>query len=170
MKMAKTSTKLSNAIAAKSSNNGKSPAPVKKPLLSVVGNIAVLGPDDAASTKVERLTPNKVRAIFTVKPSADSEDRFAITSEFDFSKCTPEDIQGLALRSLVIDAQRNFRTLHSSDKAKALLSDTWQKIDVKAELDKPRNRMNADPVGKAKRALDKLDPAVRAALMKELMK
>lgn len=163
--MAKLAQKSSNKA---SSNNSNVAA--KKPILSVVGNIAVLGPDDASSTKVERVNANKVRATFTVKPFADAEDRFAITSEFDFSKCQPEDIQALALRSLVIDAQRNFRTLHSTDKAKALLSDTWQKIDVKAELDKPRNRMNADPVGKAKRAIDKLDPAIRAALIAELSK
>lgn len=134
-------------------------------------NIRKLSKDETATTSLT-VSGRLANAKFYVKPSKASSDQYEIAAAIDFAKCSPEEILRLAARTVVIDLQRRFRSDIAGDadsKKRAMDQATWDAVDVKSAIVDAARR-SADPVAKARKSLEKLDDATRAALLAELTK
>jgi hypothetical protein len=128
-----------------------------------MSNIRKLGKEDAASTKLT-IAGKKVTATYTCRKDKDSPDRYAVESTLDFSNCSQDEILEMASRTVVIDLQRQWRTLAKSNLANATKPGTFGTIDVKRDVVEA-TRKAADPTTKVVSVLDKMSDAEREALL-----
>ena len=117
--------------------------------------ITKLTKDEAAqrSTDVENGT---VRCVRTVKPDADSPVRYVVDWTLNFADVEQNELLELASRALVIDTQREWRSLPDNQR----LSDAWAKrtISVRDVLDRERTRGPVDRVKATTNLIGKMTP------------
>lgn len=111
--------------------------------------------------------PGLVDARYAVRPDEKSEDRYEVTTRFDFRGCSPVEVQLMAAKHAVIVSQRNFRIAAKTDKNAALRPDQWRNVNVKVDIIDAA-RATADPMAKAKSAVSKLSSDERKALFAQL--
>ena len=128
-----------------------------------MSNIRKLGKDEAAPTKLA-IEGRKVTAMYTCRKDKDSADRYAVQSIVDFTNCSQDEIIEMASRTIVIDLQRQWRTLAKSNLANATKPGTFATIDVKRDVLEATRRAT-DPATKVVSALDKMSDAEREALL-----
>lgn len=94
-----------------------------------------------ASTTVNGKT---VDATWSVRAN-ENGPRYAVTSKFDFSGCSQAEILELAMRSVVIDVQRQWRILAASKGSTARTVNPFKAVNVKtAIVDAPRKSAPAN--------------------------
>jgi len=96
----------------------------------------------------------------TVKESKDDDIRYQLSWTFDFSKTTREDLLKLATRTICIKKQAEWRK--SKDR---MDGEKWDGITFMVDEVLAEGRKSADPVTRAKGALNKLSKAERDALL-----
>ena len=101
----------------------------------------------------------------TVKESGDADIRYQLSWTFDFSNTSREDVLKLATRTICIKKQAEWR------KAKDRMDgEKWDGVTFKVDEVLAETRKSADPVTRAKSALNKLSEAERMALLEEWTK
>jgi hypothetical protein len=103
------------------------------------------------------------RASFTVKPSKDSQSRYVLNWDLDFSGCTDEELILLASRQIKVDIASKWRG--DPDRQEA---SKWDQIviDVAEQLRaKPAKQSTAVKVDKL---IDKMSEAEKAELIAKL--
>ena len=102
-----------------------------------------------------------VQACFTAKPDAESQSRYVLDIEFNFSQCTMEEILRLASQQFRVMTQAAWR------KDKDRFNDgAWENRSVNvADVLRTRSAA-ADPVTKASTFLDNMSDAQRAEFFK----
>lgn len=107
-----------------------------------------------------------VGVTFSARKSENS-DRYAVTSQLDFSECSQSDILELATKTCIIDLQRQWRVLANAPNSTATTRNPFEKVNVKKAIVES-TRSTGTPVQRATSALAKLSPTERAAIMKAL--
>lgn len=137
-------------------------------VVPAAASLIVLKDDDTFTAKYDD-KGNSVITSFTVRPK-EGGPRYVVNTTFDLTGVKPEEIRAAAMRTWIIERQRAFRVMfNGSKRADALKPATWSVAKVRDMLDAERTR-NIDPVANAKRAMSKLTPAERAAIIAELSK
>ena len=126
-------------------------------------NIRKIGKDDTASTKITVAGKN-VTAVYTCRKDKDAADRYSVQSTLDFSNCSQDEILEMAARTIVIDLQRQWRTLAKNNLANATKAGTFASINVKQDVVEAA-RKATDPAIKVVSALDKMSDAEREAVL-----
>lgn len=120
---------------------------------------------DEQATLMTAIEVDVATVTFSVKPNGEKgTPRYNLTQIFGFQGVSPEEMIGLATRSLRIDVQATWRK--AKDKMDA---DVWQNRvwSVRAMLDQARQK--ASPAVSAEKALDKLTKAEREELFAKYM-
>lgn len=120
--------------------------------------------DETSNKSIAVNVEKKVgKVTHTVKPSAKDDTRYELIWNMDFSKCTDEQILGLATRSITIMKQNDWRRDDKRTDARK-----WHNVtfDVAAEMS--GRRQAADPAQKVVTQASKLDADQRAELIKQL--
>ena len=122
---------------------------------------------DQAAQRLTEVNDRTVHCVRTVKPDADSPVRYVVDWTFDFADVDEEELLELASRGVVIDTQREWRSLPDNQR----LSDAWAKrtISVRDVLDRERTRGTVDPLQAATRLVGKMSPE-QLAQLKALLK
>lgn len=116
---------------------------------------------DEQATLSTKVDGDLATCTFTVKPDADSPERYNLTVPFDFKGVSREELIQLAVRPLRIDFQGRWRA------SKNKMDKSWEdRQSVRNILDGMRTK--ADPMTRATRAIEKLSKAEREQLMKLL--
>ncbi len=101
----------------------------------------------------------------TVKPDEKSPARYELIWIMDFSKCTEEQILGLASRSATILKQADWRRADDKDRMNA---NKWHNVTFDVAEEMSGRRKAADPVAKTATQAKKLNKDEREALIKQL--
>ena len=121
--------------------------------------------DKLAETKI-----NGKKAVVNWSVKADGEKttpRYMLTSTFDFSGCSDAEILSLALKSVVIEAQRQWRDLANTKGSTATTVNPFATVNVKSAI-VDATRRTADPVARATAMAKKLTPEQIAAIAREM--
>lgn len=110
-----------------------------------------------------------VSATFAVRQNENAGERYALTSRFDFTGVTEAELMVMATKGLIVDTQRNWRVLAASDAKKATSSNPYELVKVRGLLDSPKTRSAAPATVKAKKLIDGMSEAERAALLAMLL-
>lgn len=128
-----------------------------------------LGADESAKTEMTVISDNIVKADYTFRLDGKSKDRYPITTEFDFSNCSRQELLELATASVRITTQAKLRAMGDG----ALNPNVYQKVDVKSDI-LDTTRREVDPIQSAIRALVRAtgmtEEKARAMVEKELKK
>lgn len=100
----------------------------------------------------------------TVKESKDDDIRYQLSWTFDFSNTSYDDVLKLATRTICIKKQAEWRK--SKDRMDAA---KWDNVTFMVDEVLAETRKSADPLTRAKSALNKLGAAERKALLEALM-
>lgn len=117
-----------------------------------------------ASNKSTTIMGDIVTVVHTVKPNEESQSRYELTWKYDYTNVTREELMRLATRPMVITKQGQWRG--AKDR---MNTEKWDNVTfvIRDLLDGAKKK--ADPVEKAKKALDALPEDVRAALIAEMV-
>lgn len=102
---------------------------------------------------------------YAVRQNESAGDRYALTTAFDFTNVTPEEVIELACKTLIVDRQRAWRVLAASNKKEATDKNPYALQSVRELLDAPRTRSAAPAITKAKKLVADMSPEDRAALL-----
>lgn len=104
-----------------------------------------------------------VNATWSVRKNEDGP-RYAVTSKFDFGAVSTTELYELAMRSVIIDVQRQWRILANAKGSTATRVNPFATVNVKtAVID--AGRKTADPKTRASNLLAKLSEAERKAVL-----
>lgn len=127
-----------------------------------------LGVDETFSPTAKMVEPGLWEVRTSVAPHGVKNDKslpsFEIVATYDFRTASPEEVQRLALRGAIIDVQRNWRDAYKSNAENATNAAQWSRVNVKTDVI-DATRAKADPLAKAKNAVNKLTPAQVAELI-----
>lgn len=129
-------------------------------------SITKIAADGKATITTKVVSETHLECRFAVRQNESSGTRYQVVSTVDFTDVTAEEMMALASRTIVIDAQRQFRVLAAENLNEATKPDAWAKISVREFLD--RDRKDVDPKTRALNAMKKLSPEERAAILKLL--
>lgn len=106
----------------------------------------------------------QAEVIRTVKPNAQTDTKTRVHWTFDFADVTEEEVMELAVRTLVIDAQRAWRNMSAADRSK----NAERTIRVREMLDAAKTRGTGDPVKRAASLASKMTDEEREELLRLL--
>lgn len=131
------------------------------PSVAVSASFREIPDNENFKRKDEIVGPGQVRSTFAVR-MAEGEQRYEVTTIFDFRDCEPDEVALLSLTNgCVVWLQRNIRECGID----ALTPANWSHVDVKDQIIEAPARVVADPVERARRAVAKLSPEARAAIL-----
>lgn len=140
------------------------------PLNDPANNLPIVGDNTVWAKPVFDVERKRVTVNYAVSPNADAAkkgDRFVVTTVYDFGDCEMSDILALAIRPVVIDTQRRFRTMYAENAAAALSRATWNQFNVKSDFI-DAERIGASPVARARGAITKMSADERRALIEQI--
>lgn len=102
-------------------------------------------------------TGEKVTASFGLKFNQDGE-RYILTSVFDFTNVSRQELMALAAKELVGDVGRKWRVLYASNRSEATTKNAFALMAVRGLLDAPTKRSSAPALVKARKLAKELKP------------
>lgn len=144
----------------KNQNTKAAPAPKQQDKNKLVE----LGPDEKGTINISTIGKNKVQCDLTAKPNSESPVRYQMRWTFDFSNCTPEEIQEIAANYVKIRMQDFWRKQQNYADA------SWngKTFDVKTEILERTRVTNKNPVARASKLIDTMSDEQKAELLKQL--
>ncbi len=126
--------------------------------------IKTLELDEKGTISISHVGERKVECNLTAKPDSKSPVRYQMKWSFDFSSCSPQEVEEIAANYLKIRQQDAWRKDADYNDATKYNDVTF---DVKEIMSRTRvNRSN--PVAKAKKLLEAMSEDARAELLKQL--
>lgn len=126
--------------------------------------IRTLKNDETFSSKFDyNEKTGHVLCAFTVRPS-EKELRHVLECDVDYSKLSKPELIELAHRGVVIDLQRNWRTLAATKGNTVRTVNPFAKVDVKSAV-VDASRKVATPITRASSAISKMTAKERADML-----
>lgn len=145
----------------------KNEAAPKNVLPTTVAKLRQLAADETFSPTAKMIEPGLWEVRTSVAPHGVKKNvelpSYEVLAVYDFRGASPAEVQKLALRSAIIDTQRNWRDAYKSDPDGATNAAPWSRVDVKKDVI-DATRAKSDPLAKTKNLLNKLTPAQIAEL------
>lgn len=111
----------------------------------------------------------KVLGRYGVRQNDNAGDRYEISTVFDFTNVTNEELRELAAKSLVGDCGRRWRVLAASNAREATTTKDFDLLNVREHLDAPRTRNSAPVMVKARRLIPEMTADNKAELLAILL-